>query len=445
MNSIMRKWVTAGILSLQATLSQAADLPNPVTHSAFPEFAFSTFLLGRDLFYDPILSGNRNIACATCHHAVLGSGDGTALGIGEGGVGLGPNRHAEPGTPARAHVPRNAPALFNLGASEFTTLFHDGRVMRDPAARMGHAMPEGRALERPVPLTLAAQALLPILSPEEMAGAPGENDIADAVARDEIRGLNGAWQMLAERVEAVPEYRRRFNAIIGPDEPIHITDIATAIAAFISYEFRSTDSPFDAWLAGRRNALTPPQRRGAELFYGKAQCSSCHAGPFQTDHAFHAIGMPQIGPGKDYDVPGADRGRAAVTGDDSDAYHFRTPSLRNVALTAPYGHAGVYATLDQVIRHHLDPLAALDRFDPASVQLPALDGPGMVPATGSDKSEIERIKAAAEIDLPPLAEAEIDALIAFLDALTDPNAVIGRLGAPGSVPSGLPVDQMTLH
>lgn len=442
MIAVMRKWVTVGILSLQASLSQAADLPEAVTHADFPEFPFSTVLLGRDLFYDPILSGNRDIACASCHHPVFGSGDQVALGLGPGGHGPGRARIAPP---SRRHVPRHAPALFNLGAPEFTALFHDGRLARDSTARMGHRMPAGHALERPVPLTLAAQALLPMVAPREMAGEPGENEVADAVARGEIRGLRGAWQFLAKRVEAIPEYRHRFDSIIGPNEPVHITDISTAIAAFVSYEFRSTDSPFDAWLAGRKNALTPPQKRGAALFYGKARCSVCHSGTFQTDHAFHAIGMPQIGPGKDHGAPGADHGRAAVTGDPGDLYRFRTPSLRNVTLTAPYGHTGAYATLDGVIRHHLDPATALDRFDPTQVPLPALDGPGTSPATGPGAEEIARIRSAIEIDLPPLTDAEISELIAFLDSLTDANAVIGRLGAPGRVPSGLPLDPLPLN
>ena len=81
------------------------------------------------LFYDKILSGNRNISCGTCHHHDLGGGDGLSLGIGEGGQGLGPARRAESAADRiRKRIPRNAPALWNLGAGEITTLFHDGRL-----------------------------------------------------------------------------------------------------------------------------------------------------------------------------------------------------------------------------------------------------------------------------------------------------------------------------
>ncbi len=436
------KWVTVGTLSLQATLSLAADTPKPVTHSDFPEFPFEQVLLGRDLFHDPILSGNRNISCASCHHAMLGSADAVPLSVGEGGLGLGAKRHGTAEAPAHQHIPRNAPAIFNLGASEFTTLFHDGRVMKDAAAPGGFAMPEGRALEREAASTLAAQALLPILSPEEMAGSEGENEIANAVAREEIRGPDGAWAMLAARVNALPGYRAQFDGLIGAGKPVHISDIGNAIGAFLSYEFRADNSAFDAYLGGRERALTPPQRRGMELFYGKADCSSCHAGTFQTDHKFYAIGIPQIGPGKGHGVAGADHGRSAVTGDSADKYCFRTPSLRNVALTGPYGHSGAYATLEEVVRHHLAPREKLMSFDPTKAPLPALSGYGVVTPQMPDKDELERIAAAITIDLPPLSDKEVDDIISFLHSLTDPASVNGRLGAPRIVPSKLKVDTL---
>ena len=434
----MRKWVTVGTLSLQASLSLAAELPNPVTHSDASQPSFSTILLGRDLFFDPVLSGNRNIACATCHHVSLGSTDGVALGVGEGGTGLGRARQEQPDNDARAVIPRNAPALFNLGASGFTTLYHDGRVAADPDARMGFALPEGAALERPLPNTLAAQALMPLISPKQMAGSPGENAIADLVAAGDIRGPNGAWQKLAERVESIPSYSRRFDAIIGPEEPLHITDIASAIAGFIAFEFASIDSPFDAYLSGRTHALTPRQKRGLHLFYGKAGCSTCHSGPYLTDHAFHAIGMPQIGPGMGHGAPFADHGRAAVTGDPRDLYRFRTPALRNVALTAPYGHSGAYMTLEEVVRHHLSPRDSLLAYDPRD------RSDGTSPPT-PDAEEIARIAAAIDLAPVALSEPEIADILSFLEALTDPHAATGRLGAPALVPSGLAIDKLTLH
>ncbi|WP_438991831.1 cytochrome-c peroxidase [Lentibacter sp.] len=436
------KWVTACALSLQATLSLAlaADLP-AVTPSDFPQDDLEHVLLGRDLFFDPLLSGNRNISCASCHHGVLGSADAVPLSVGEGGIGLGKRRRGTSSAPAARHIPRNAPAIFNLGASDFTTLFHDGRVALDPDALFGIQMPDGNALERPATSLLSAQALLPVLSPEEMAGTEGENDIATAVAAGQIRGPGGAWAKLAARVEAVPDYRARFTALKDSAAPLHISDIGNAIGAFIAFEFRADQSPFDAYLRGEAEALTAPQARGMALFYGKATCSSCHAGRFQTDNSFHAIGIPQIGPGKDH-ASRADHGRSAITGDPKDDYCFRTPSLRNVALTAPYGHSGAYASLEAVVRHHLAPRESLMAFDPTIAPLPALAGYGAVTPEMPSPEELERIKAAITLDIPPLTKSELSDIISFLHALTDPNSIGGKLGAPASVPSGLPVDSI---
>ncbi|WP_135505318.1 cytochrome-c peroxidase [Roseovarius aestuariivivens] len=425
----MRRWAAAfGLWSLQATLSLAADLPDPANRVDFPIPGATSVLLGRDLFYDPILSGNRNIACGTCHNPRFGTSDGVALSLGEGAQGLGPARHV-PVAGSAARLSRNTPALFNLSAGEFDRLFHDGRLARAPDARFGIAMPEGHRLERPVSL-LAAQALLPLVAPHEMAGEAGENVIADAVAQGRIAGLDGAWQKLTERVADIPDYRRRFTWLIGPDEPLHITHIASALADFIAYEFRATDSPFDAFLAGQDEALRNEELRGMALFYGKAGCDACHAGAFQTDHRLHAIGVPPIGPGKGHGPRGlADHGLGHVTGRTKDRYRFRTPSLRNVALTAPYGHNGAYETLADMIRHHADPGAGLASHPAEGPAHPAME----------DVDELLAVYAANTLPRAPLSELEVAALVAFLGALTDPVSREGRLGVPETVPSGLPV------
>ena len=288
----------------------AGSIPTAAIDDDFHRFPAELVELGRDLFFDPILSGNKNIACATCHHPSLGTSDGMFLSVGEGGVGLGESRRVDMGNAPKARIPRNAPALFNLGAKEYTVMFHDGRTSNDRHAMFGIRMPEGRTLERPVVSALAAQNILPILSPDEMSGHPSENDVADAVAAERIMGDGGAWDILASRVDSIPEYGARFEALGTSD--IHITDIGTALSAFIGSEFRATDSPFDAYLRGE-DVMTEEQLAGMDLFYGKARCSTCHSGTFQTDHNFHAIGLPQTGPGKDDYV--SDAGRSMITGE----------------------------------------------------------------------------------------------------------------------------------
>lgn len=436
----MRSWFATALLWLTAHAALASDLPRAPSPGDFPLPGATAVLLGRDLFFDPILSGNRNIACASCHDPALGTSDAVSLSLGEGASRRGMARHGE-----AARLARHTPALFNLGAREFTALTLDGRVAADPATRFGIRLPEGMFLERPLPSVLAAQALLPLVAADEMAGQPGENPIADAVAQGRITGLAGAWDLIARRVEDVPEYRQRFTWLLGHDEPLHATDIARVLGDFMAFEFRATGSPFDAFLRGDDEALGNDALHGMALFYGKAGCAACHSGPFQTDHGFHAIGLPQIGPGKGHGPAMADHGRGAITGKAADRYRFRTPSLRNVALTAPYGHAGSFATLNAMIRHHGDPLTSLAEYTGAEALLPQMGRPADALGAMNDFDEVLNIATGIDSGIgassPPLSDSEIAALVSFLEALTDPQSLIGRLGPPERLPSGLPLDR----
>ncbi|MGK0186271.1 MAG: cytochrome c peroxidase [Verrucomicrobiales bacterium] len=337
-------------------------LPAPVVESDFRAIDPARNELGKLLFWDKILSGNRNISCVTCHHTMAGTGDGLSLPIGEGGVGLGIMRLADATISER--VPRNAPQIWNLGAAEFTTMFHDGRVEVDLSEPSGFASPAGASLPSGLPNVLAAQAMFPVTSGTEMAGGDGENEIGTLAAAGDLPGI---WEALAGRLREIPEYVDLFIAAF--DDITSAADITYVHAAIAIAEHESTlgradNSPFDAYLRGETDALTGQQRRGMQLFYGKAKCADCHSGKFQTDHDFHAIAMCQIGPGKgDGDTLHADHGRARVTSDASDLYKFRTPSLRNVAGNGPWGHSGAYDELEAVVRHHLDPAARFADYD----------------------------------------------------------------------------------
>ena len=179
--------------------------------------------------------------------------------------------------------------------------------------------------------------------------------------------------------------------------------------------------------------------------YGKDGCGGCHSGPFQTDHDFHAISMPQIGPGKGDQFEGYqdgrdDFGRERVSGNFADRLRFRTPSLRNVALSAPYGHSGAFAKLESAVRHHLDAVSSLDEYDQKQVSLPGrsdLDAVDFV--VMDDPLRRANIVAFNELEPATLRERELGQLMDFLHALTDPAALDMRLDVPSRVPSGLPV------
>jgi cytochrome c peroxidase len=386
--------------------------------------------IGQLLFYDPILSGNRNISCGTCHNHDHFSGDGVSLGIGEGGVGVGPERITRAGPDQiRKRIPRNAQALFNVGALD--VFFHDGRLGASPDYGNGVNSPAEEFLPDGLDSLLAAQALFPMTSQFEMAGNPKENEVAGAI-HDRI---DMAWPILAKRVRIIDQYRDMF-ARVGVGQ-VSIADIGNALAAFMDAEWRSFDSPYDA------GAMSVAQSRGEALFFGKAACSSCHAGPLFTDQAFHAIGLPPFGPGRTrrFDPMPRDVGRMAESDALEDAYRFRTPSLRNVALTGPYGHNGAYPTLEGIIRHHLEPLESLDAWDPKLAALPSV--PWLQQADfiiHEDVREMARLRASIDIEPLSLSDAEIADLVAFMGALTGARSIHGRLGKPKAVPSGLRVD-----
>tara|TARA_Y100001956_G_scaffold38593_1_gene37880 strand:- start:184 stop:1410 length:1227 start_codon:yes stop_codon:yes gene_type:complete len=397
--------------------------------------------LGQLLFYDPILSGNRNVSCATCHHPRFGTSDGLSLGLGEGGIGLGPDRKVDASNPPEQRIPRNAPALFNLGAEEFSVMFHDGRLEADSDHPDGMRTPLGQEMLSGFDSVLSAQAMFPVLSGDEMAGHYSENEVSQSVRLGHLSLPGGAWDKIAARVVAVPDYRSRFDAVLGQGAAVSFTDISDVLADFIRVEWRADDSAFDRHMRGE-GPLSAAAQQGMDLFYGKAGCGTCHSGWFQTDHGFHAIAMPQIGPGKAarFETHARDEGRMRVTGAAEDAYRFRTPSLRNIADTGPYGHAGSYATLEAVVRHHLDPVAGLMGYDPAQSVLAALDGVDDQRIL-SDEAELAAIAEANELAPVDLSDVEVAAILSFLAALSDDGWRQGRMGVPDAVPSGLPVDR----
>ena len=191
-------------------------------------------------------------------------------------------------------------------------------------------------------------------------------------------------ELLAE-LGAVPEYRWRFDRTF-PDG-ITQANIARAIAAF-ERTLLSFDSPFDRDDPGGQRTLTAEQRTGRELFFSaRTACSSCHVAPLFTDSQWHNLGVPQAGP------RAVDDGRSVVTGNDADKGAFKTPTLRNIALTAPYMHDGVFSTLDEVIAFYVA-------------------GGGPAP----NKSPLMKPLA--------LSLKEQKALVAFLESLTDPTAEV---------------------
>ncbi|MEM1374107.1 MAG: cytochrome c peroxidase [Pseudomonadota bacterium] len=397
--------------------------------------------IGQLLFYDKILSGNMNISCGTCHHHSLHGGDGLSLGIGEGGVGLGPERTAGTGSDRiKKRVPRSAPTLWNLGHKDVRILFHDGRLSISDMYGNGFNSPAEEWLPKGFDNILAAQAVLPMTAQFEMAGNPKENEVAGAV-HDRI---DAAWPIIAKRVRIIPEYGEMFVAAfdhIDAPEDVTIVEIGNALGAFIGREWQSFDSPYDDWLAG--TPLPADAERGRALFFGKAGCTSCHSGPLLSDQEFYALGLPAFGPGRTrrFDPMPRDVGRMGETDALEDAYRFRTPSLRNVALTAPYGHNGAYPTLRAMLNHHRDPVGSRAAWTRDMASLPQAEWLQPIDfVIQSDVREMARQEAKLDLRGIDVTDAELDDLEAFLHALTGKSADARPLGRPDTVPSGLVVD-----
>lgn len=387
--------------------------------------------LGRALFFDKEISGNRDISCATCHLPSAGTTDGRNLPSGVGGSGLSIARVGG------ATVPRHSPATLN--AHMLDGLFWDGRVerlgggaLRSPA---GAELTAGMIGVFPAGLeVLAAQAMFPPTSRGEMRGQVGESELG-SIADGEFTLI---WDAIVSRLVSFPEYITLFaNAYPGTiTADLNMAHVGGAIAAFEESAFFRVDSPFQDFLEGDDTALTGSAVLGALEFYAPvSHCSVCHDGSTFTDELHHNIGMPQFGPGKGDGIGGDDDfGREQVTGNMADRYDFRTPPLMNVELTAPYGHLGQFRTLRSMLVHYSDATQSLQNYE---IGIHVTD-PSLLGTQIGNQADVLA-------NLHPLLSAplafDVDNMLAFMEALTAASARDLSSVAPANVPSGLTIDQ----
>lgn len=384
--------------------------------------------LGQALAFDKILSGNRNIACTTCHLPKFATGDGKSLSVGEGGAGLGPTREH----PTGVFIPRNAPPFFNLYAMRH--LFWDGRVQID-AQRQFHT-PAGAQLTPAMQRVLefgpvSALAMFPVTNRIEMRGAPG-TDLGD-LADDDFTGI---WATLMQRLGAIPEYRALFEAAYPGTrfEDMTFAHASNAIGAFITDQFTFRNSPWDRFLAGDDGALTQNQLVGAQTFLS-LKCSICHAGATLSDDQFHDVALAQVGPGEGNGASTHDDfGRVNVTGDPADLYRFRTSPLRNVTLSGPYGHDGAYVSLRDFVAHYSESDLALAAYNPMQLEtaLQTMLQPTAAAILANRDTLLTGVVLAPDI---------VDKLMDYMQALTDDAARDLSRSVPVRVPSKLPVDR----
>lgn len=391
-----------------ALLSCAGDAPPPTEPATLREIALAAGLaplatvplrpsdnpyqpervkLGHLLFFDPILSGPKDVACSTCHLPDLAFADGRDFPAGAGATGLGPER-TDPAPPPLRLMPRNSPNVFNTGLY--------GRMSATPSVN-------GTIFWGANAFGIEDQVLNPIAADNELRGLT----YPKAVAQDSV----------VARLRRIAEYVDHFAAAFPddvnpgdtPERVVTVLRLRRALSAYLR-ELVTPRAPIDRFLAGDESALDADQRAGLALFVGKGRCVSCHTGALFSDFTPHVLGVRQVGLGRDT-TPGDDLGWGEHGGT---PYAFRTPPLRFVTRTAPYFHDGVARTLEEVLRFKM---AA--RSEAVRVPQSALD-PAFRPVA--------------------LTDGEIAQLIRFFEALNDDETTLGALfQAPDRVPSGLPV------
>ena len=413
---------------------------DPTTNRTLPAITDPKAQLGMKLFFTMGLSGDRDTACASCHHPALAGTDGLSFPIGVGAVDpnlVGPGRTHPSGGPT---LPRNAPTTFNTGLWD-QVLYHDGRIESldkfinangNPGdLGVGIATPDSDVDENDIRLAdpdagnnlPSAESRFPVTVAETMRGFD-VNEFAALTTNDEIRTA-----IETRLADANFTWGDEFADVYG-DASITYARIAEAIG---EYE-RSQVFVNNAWktfMEGDDTAISAAARRGALLFMlptrvDGASCLTCHRGDRFTDEQFHVLGMPQIGLGKGDGTTGTDDfGRFRVTGNETHMYAFRTPSLLNVTETAPYGHAGAYATLEAVIRHHIDPQAAFDSYDINQLEASIVSSGQTDDMQTNTQNALDTLAAnrLAGLTLLPevtLTDEDISDLVEFLKTLTDP-------------------------
>lgn len=420
--------------------------------------------LGKKLFFTKSLGGDFDSACVTCHHPVLGGGDNLSLSVGVSSndddlLGLGRIHLDGSDAEVGPSVPRNAPTVFNIGLWD-SSLFHDSRTeslnvvagtngangdIRTPDSTFNTADSNaGRNLA-------AAQARFPVTSADEMRGFTFEAGNSNQQLRDHLAARIGDYGIGEDEIvdadgindsnQWLVEFQTAFGGATSAEDLITYDRIAHALAEY-ERSMVFTNHPWQNYLDGDEDAISDEAKKGAILFFtkpedGGAGCNACHTGQLFTDEQHHIVAYPQIGVGKGDGIDGTDDfGRFRETGNEDDKYAFRTASLLNIAVTGPYSHAGSMPTLESVVRHYINQTQSIDDFVAGDNNLGVCNLPQfedmadcatLYPnAEANSKAALAKLKAeqdAGNSKVPQrvdLSDKQVNQIVAFLEALTDP-------------------------
>ncbi len=431
-------------VELQEIITRFQMEPADIAARELPDIGDPVAQLGKKLFFSKSLGGGFDSACVTCHHPGFGGADALSLSVGVNAVDpelLGPGREFLDGLP---EVPRNAPTVFNLGFWD-TGLFWDSRVEslgreeHSNGALSGIATPDsGFGIgDAEAGANLAvAQARFPVTSAAEMKTPEFESGSDNNAIREHLAARIGDYGIGEDELDVnewLPEFQQAYGVTASAEELINFNAIAHALGEY-ERSMVFVDNAWNRYLAGDVTAMNNAQKQGAILFFtsvedGGAGCGACHSGPLLSDGQHHAVAFPQFGPGKG-DGNLDDFGRERVTGLAEDRYRFRTPSLLNIELTAPYGHAGTYETLGQVVRHYENPGRTINNFftaqpcrldqfadqESCAAVFPEAEANSRLALTKLRQEQQEGVSRLAN---PNLSQQEEQQLVAFMRGLTD--------------------------
>jgi cytochrome c peroxidase len=423
--------------------------------------------LGRLLFFDKVLGLHSDNSCAGCHSPAFGFGDSQPMAIGvDNNDIVGPGRSG-PRNQRRAPLVPNTifyPAL--MWTPRFVAL------SGDPFDNsLGFEFPFPETLITDVPTLLAAQASIPSTELVEMAGFTGISDNPGPFGPRHFQFDDGHGQALPApdatgvhnfpiqdavdaRLNSIPDYLEKFGMVFNGGVPLPAGDITINMRRVAIAEFEATltaaNAPLDRFARGDQHAMTPGQKRGALLFFGKAGCVTCHAVAGQANEMFsdfqpHRIGGPQLAPvfgtgtgNVIYDGPGEneDFGYEQTERDPALRYTFRTAPLRNLKVAPAYFHNGAFGTLEAAIAHHLNVESSLRHYDPDANNVPSDLFPG--PFAGILEAGIDPL-----LQTPlRLRKEEFQDLVEFVrDGLFDRRVLRFCRHIPESVPSGIPLQR----
>jgi len=430
--------------------------------------------LGKHLFFSKALSANYDTACVTCHHPFFGGGDNLAIPVGVDAVDadlFGPGRlRANKGAtqlPAFGigdpPMPRNSPTVFGLAFwdksitwdgtvfSESGTALTSGinsrivapldtppmiGMLTHPSIPMANAIPYEQKFAAGMSIS-AGHGLFPAAVRPAMRGNGFPTLTNDQAVRERIAARIGGYDAGAGDLPVnnwVPLFRTAFNDNTSPPEKlVSANNVSIAIAAY-ERTMTFTDNPWKRYVKGDDSAIGEAAKRGALLFYrpvadGGANCASCHAGDFFTDEKNWVLAVPQIGRGKGDRNSSTDTnddwGRGHVVSDEAEKWAYRTPTLLNVEVTGPFGHTGVFPTLEGIVRHHLNAEQSINGFSYATVSTAA--GPlNTTNAPAHTALALQRLREQRTANKPgvlrdvSLTNEQVSELIEFMKTLTDP-------------------------